>query len=148
MLYVTPPTYRHTMPTTWNPWRALRDRDHLTFAYSRHAQIGGGAIYARRGTHAAIIIDPDMPRSERNAALAHELIHDERGGLPTGAPDWIVTKEEHAVDLEVVARLVPATELRRFLEQRATVGTVTVHDVAEEFDVPTEIASSAMRSTR
>lgn len=144
MLFVTDPGYGSDMGQNWNPWRSLRARDHILFALSQHAKIGGGAIYARRGDLAAIVIDPDLGRVDRNAALAHELVHDERGGIPIGAPDWIVRKEERSVDLEVAVRLVPVDDLLRFCLARATVGPVSVADVAGEFEVPEPVARRAL----
>lgn len=149
VLFVRPPTYRRGMRRGWNPWRALRARDHITFRLADVASIGGGGLYAHYPDGDAIIlIDPALGPVDRNAALAHELVHDERGGIPVGAPAWIVRKEERQVDEVLALRLVPLEELERFCLARATVGPVSVHDVAEEFEVPPDVAARAMRMLR
>ena len=43
-------------------------------------------MYGRKGERAAIIIDPKLSQAERAAALAHELVHDERGIPPREVP--------------------------------------------------------------
>jgi hypothetical protein len=91
------------MRSAWDPWLDLSTRRHIVFELDRIAKIGGGAIYARRGDHAAIVIDPDLSARDQRAALAHELVHDERGGIAdhAGAPGtWtaVVRREERTVD--------------------------------------------------
>lgn len=136
----------------WNPWAELRDRPHITFRLTAVAAEGGGAAYYRRGNVAAIIIDPALGRRERRAALAHELIHDERGAseCPVDAPSsWlpVVHREDRRVDIEVAGRLVPPAQLLSFIARHATLETlgVTVEEVAEEFDVPEAVAERALR---
>jgi hypothetical protein len=146
MLYVTPPPYRDHMRRGWNPWSALRDRDHIRFVLDPVAEVGGGGLYARHGDCAAIVIHPELHRIDRRAALAHELIHDERGIVPTEAPQWIVSREEHLVHLEVARRLVPLDQLADFVEAHA--GPLTVADVADEFDVPPDVARRAIDMIR
>lgn len=115
------------------------------------AALAGGAAYYRSGGLAAIIIDPRLSRSERNAALAHELVHDERGGgadHPGMPASWaaVVARDEAAVDQEVARRLVPPAELARFCEVMALLDIgVTAHEVAEHFDVPPAVAGAALR---
>ena len=137
------------MRDVWDPWRELRRRDHIVFAMDRVAKIGGGAIYARRGAAAAIVIDPDLPRRERRAALAHELVHDERGGIA----DWrdshalwgaVVGREEREVEAIVARRLVPPDALEAWVGARLTVGPVLLRDVSDEFDVPDRVARVAI----
>lgn len=59
-------------------------------------------------------------------ALAHELVHDERGGgcpCPADAPPgWgvVARREEARVEATVAARLVPLDELARYVEAGST----------------------------
>lgn len=137
----------------WNPWRALRSRPHIIFRLAALPADTGGAVYWPRGARAAIVIDPALLRRERNAALAHELVHDERGGgadmegMPTS---WsaVVVRDEAAVDREVARRLVPPGELAKFCEALDLLGVgVTAHEVAEHFDVPEIVATEALRAS-
>jgi len=133
----------------WNPWHELRRRDHIIFELDPIAKLGGGALYARRGALAAIVIDPDLSRRDRRAALAHELVHDERGGIVDhyDAPaTWaaIVIREERTVQRITADRLVPTDLLADWARTRASVGPVFAFDVAEAFDVPDDIAAQAV----
>lgn len=120
------------MGTRWNPWAAQRRRAHLTL---RWATLDGLLGYLE---HHTIVLD----RRERNAVLAHELVHEERGGgidhpgMPAG---WqaIVAREELIVDREAARRLIPTDELAAFIAARVSIGPVTVEELADEFDVPT-----------
>jgi hypothetical protein len=137
------------MRSLWDPWRELAARSHIIFELDPIAQIGGGALYARRGPRAAIIIDPALSRRERRAALAHELVHDERGGVADATdapPTWaaVVAREERRVDTIVAGRLVPPAELADWLARRSTVGGVSPLDVADEYDVPLGVACLAL----
>lgn len=145
---VARPSYRVGMGG-WNPWRALRGREHLDF---RLAPLPHdlGAVYWPRGRRAAIIIDPSLTRAERNVALAHELVHDERGGgcdgswMPAG---WqvIVARDEGAVQREVARRLVPPAELAEFVSRRMDSDLETTPaEVAEEFDTTWQLAELSM----
>ena len=135
---------------SWNPWRELRRRTHIVFRLASLPAATGGAVYWPRAGRAAIIIDPRLSRSERNAALAHELVHDERGGgadHPGMPPSWaaVVARDEAAVDQEVTRRLVPPAELVRFCEVMVLLDIgVTAHEVAEHFDVPPAVADKAL----
>ncbi len=134
----------------WNPWRALRSRTHIVFRLAPLPADTGGAVYWPRAGRAALIIDPRLPRRERNAALAHELVHDERGGGAdqSGMPaSWrpVVARDEAAVDQEVARRLVPPEELVRFCEVMTLLDIgVTAFEVAEHFDVPETVATEAL----
>lgn len=134
----------------WNPWQALREREHVRFA-RRDLPGDVEGVYCVRGDRAAILLDTDLDRRQRNAVLAHELVHDERGPVPQGNPnppgwDVIVHREEQIVEREVARRLVPHGELIAFCSARAEIlGAVTVHDVSEEFDVPADVAALALR---
>lgn len=90
-------------------------------------------------------LDHRLGRRERNATLAHELVHDERGLLYVpGTPPGLVEKEEHWVRTITARRLVPPGELARYVARLDGDG-VTAMMVAEEFDVPVEIAHTALR---
>ncbi|MBA3654974.1 MAG: hypothetical protein H0W70_12370, partial [Actinobacteria bacterium] len=69
----------------WNPWRALRDRPHITFALAPLPDDTGGAVHAVEGAREAIVIDKRLGRRDRNAALTHELVHSDWGGACPGA---------------------------------------------------------------
>lgn len=140
------------MAERWNPWRALSERPHITLARNEIAKLGGGALYGRRGDEAAIVLDPGLTRSERRAALAHELVHDERGGGvehdPTLPPSMtaFVRRDEEWVDRIVADRLVPLDELEEIVDRCMDLGgTVDVVDIAEQFDVPEHVAERQLR---
>ena len=100
------------------------------------------------------MLDPALDRRRRRTALAHELIHDERG---TGCDQrdapatWavVVGREEAAVDAEVVRRMVPAAELWAIAAARAELGdALLAWEVADEFDVDETTAHAALVSLR
>jgi Zn-dependent peptidase ImmA (M78 family) len=141
------------MRSAWDPWLDLSTRRHIVFELDRIAKIGGGALYARRGAHAAIVIDPDLSSRDQRAALAHELVHDERGGIADhgGAPGtWtaVVRREERTVDAIAAQRLVPLDQLEDWARRRSTIGPILLVDVADEFDVPDRVALVAVGQLR
>lgn len=84
--------------------------------------------------------------------LAHELVHDERGGGCVEAgmpPSWadVVTRDELIVRREVADWLVPRHDLVVFIDRRVVDSApgVTAWEVSEEFDVPEEVAMLALR---
>lgn len=128
----------------WNPWRALRAREHIELVYG---DLGGCPGMCERGPFGErIVLDPTLGRIDRNAVLAHELVHLERGILysPT-TPDALVAKEEAAVEAIVADRLVPPVLLEQYLEAAGAHEGVTVAMVATEFEVPLDIAELALR---
>ncbi len=135
----------------WNPWRELRRRSHIVFRLAILPDETGGGVYWPRAGRAALIIDPRLSRVDRRAVLAHELVHDERGGGADHSdmpPSWapVVARDEAAVDQEVARRLVPADLLLRFCEVMALLDIgVMAHHVAEHFDVPESVAGVALR---
>ncbi len=129
----------------WNPWRALRARPHITHAIDPIADEAGGAVHARIGDRSAIVLSPDLDRIDRNAALAHELIHDERGIAAPWATDATMQSEERIVRRETARRLVPLDHLLAFVEARVSVEPVTVALVADEYEVPHTVAAEALR---
>lgn len=136
----------------WNPWRALRAREHVRFRLAPLPDATGGGIVAHTpdGARAAIVIDPALSLEERNAALAHELVHDERGlttadGMPTS---WgaVVAREEQTVDRITAGRLVPIDELRQVVDVMLDLhGSIEARHVAEHFEVPEPVARLAMQ---
>jgi len=127
----------------WNPWLALRQRPATEFAF---APLGGPAgCWERDAEGDLILVEAGLGRRERRVALAHELVHAERGVGHPEASGATMALEEERVRREVARRLVPPAELRRFVAARAGVGPVDVHDVAEEFDVTAEVAELACR---
>lgn len=134
----------------WKAWGALRERTHITLAFMMDLpDTTGGAVYARRGNRAVVLIDPRLDRRRRHAALAHELIHDERGidvhELPA-TPLWrpLQARDERQVDDEVARRLVPLDELERVVSLAEACGHgLEAWEVADEFDVPDEVARRA-----
>lgn len=105
----------------------------------------GGAIYGRLGDRAAIIISPGLDQTERRCALAHELVHDERGVTTPGATAATMELEEERVRRESARRLVPLEELLELVTARADVEAVTAAMVAAEFDVTVPVAAEAIR---
>lgn len=129
----------------WNPWRALRARETARLRFrSVHPSAGRGYVEVRGGLE-VITLDHDLTSVERNAGLAHELVHLERGVPEIGCPELLRAKEEAAVRRETARRLVPLDELRSFVAARAELGAVTARDVGEEFEVPIDVALEAMR---
>lgn len=60
----------------------------------------------------------------------------------------VVVRDEAAVDREVALRLVPPTELAKFLEVMDLLDVgVTAHEVGEHFDVPESVASASLRAS-
>lgn len=127
-----------------HPWRELRGREHLVVGFHPMAGEAGGAFYFRRGGRAAIVIDPRLGRRRREAALAHELIHDEWG--PCQHHDHVITcREEARVRAEVARWLVPLELLEEMASQFTEIGTlVDAHLVAEWFDVTEDVAQLAL----
>jgi hypothetical protein len=136
---------RRTAPdgAAWNPWRALRQRPATTFAF---APLGGPAgRWERDPDGDVILVEAALGRRARRVALAHELVHAERGVGHPDATGATMALEESQVRREVARRLVPPAELRRFVADRGGVGPVEPYDVAEEFDVTLEVADLACR---
>ncbi len=85
-----------------------------------------------------ILLDTSLSRVERKCALAHELVHVQRGG---GSCDPYREKEERIVDRIVAERLVPLGELMAFCHAREV---VEPWEVAEHFDVTDDVARLAL----
>lgn len=125
-------------PARWNPWRALRDADvELWFA----PLDGLRGLWERRAGADHITLESSLDRRTRRAVLAHELVHVERGiGWPLATAATMQLEEER-VWRTAIDRLAPPDAVRAFVEARATGGPVTVEDLAEEFDLPPDIAA-------
>lgn len=98
-----------------------------------------------------MILDIELGRRERKAALAHELVHDDRGGgaCVEGMPEMyrvVATREERRVARLAASHLVPVDELRAFIEARVgpELEGVTLTEVADEFDVTEAVARRAI----
>jgi hypothetical protein len=132
----------------WDPWQALHEQPEIELMVT---ELPGGALGLAvvEGPHRAILLEGRMSRVELRSALAHELIHLERGivahrqGAP---PSWsaVVAREERHVDDVVAARLVPADDLADLVAARAEVEPVTPALVAAEFDVTEGVARRAL----
>lgn len=134
------------MGSGWSPWRALREREHVTFRrVALPAGVGGGLFVRWPDGRAVVAVDEELGQAERRAVLAHELVHDERGALPAGAPAWLEAKEEAAVDAVVAERLVPSDELRAWAREAFELAdAVEAWQVAERFGVPEAVARRAV----
>jgi hypothetical protein len=137
----------------WNPWDALLERADVVVNVTSLPPGVNGA-YQARGKRRAIVLAQSLERTERTATLAHELVHDERGGGAgyRGQPDsWaaVVARDERQVDDEVARRLVPSLELGRLWRRTRSVGdTLEPWDVAAAFDVPVAVAARALELHR
>lgn len=125
----------------------LRDRPEVEFVLC-DLPAGVRAIHARRGPDRAILVSRALSPADRLAALAHELVHDERGsaGHDPHHPHWApcVAREERRVDDIVARRLVPPAELQAFVDATADIEPVTALGVAEEFEVAEHVAERAL----
>jgi hypothetical protein len=134
----------------WNPWRDLRGREHLILGMHELPDALGGGLYLPDRVHPTILLDRRLDAIERRCALAHELVHDERGGgcdHPGMPRTWgaVVGREERRVQDEAVRRLVPPEQLLEFCVRVAEVeGSLGPAEVAEEFDVTHEVAERAL----
>lgn len=126
----------------WNPWEALRARGDTTcLAYL--VLDGPHGRWERDQLGDVILLDVTLGRRARRVALAHELVHAERGiGHPV-ASEATMQLEEERVRREVARRLVPPDRLRRFARRRRSAGPLSAADVAAEFDVTDDVAELA-----
>lgn len=126
------------------PGRELRRREHIELIYDHIADEAGGAIYARRGDRAIIVLSPALRRVERTCALTHELVHDDVGIVSPPAPDLIMERVEAIVDRRTADWLLPPEDLEAWVWQRVEVEPVTVELVAQEWDVTADVAARAL----
>lgn len=128
--------------------RELRSREHIELILDDVADEAGGAIYARRGNRAMIILSTKLRRTERDAALAHELVHDDIGIVSPPAPDAIMERIEAIVDRRTADWLLPPDRLADWVRLRVEVEPITAELVAQEWDVTVEIADRALSRLR
>lgn len=134
------------------PWRVLRDRAEIEFVLC-DLPPGVRAIYAHDDEDKAILVSRALSPAERLAALAHELVHMERGGgchdpyLPE-AMRPLTVREEERVERVVADWLLPPEQLQLFVDRRAELEPITVAVVAEEFEVAEHVAERAMRQLK
>lgn len=130
----------------WNPWRALRERRHLRLVFADlPASCGGGALLEERDGSRRVVLDFRLDRTARNAVLAHELVHDEGPIWEPGGAPLLRSKVETLVNREVARRLVPLTLLARYVARVVDMDEpVHAAAVAEEFDVPLDVAQRAL----
>ncbi len=122
----------------WNPWHALRATS-ITLWFAELDPERGR--WVRRPDGDEIFLAVSLPRRSRREVLAHELVHAERGiGWP-GATAATMELEEERVWRIALRRLAPPEEVEGFVRRRATVGPVTIGDLAEEFDLSLEAAT-------
>lgn len=129
----------------WNPWRALREQGDIELEWAE-LNAGTDGLAQQEGSRRRIVLRYDLTRVERNAVLAHELIHHERGILfDETTPPPLIEKEEATVRAICTDRLVPPDRLAEFLSMwdPELIG-VSARMVAEEFDVPEDIAAHAL----
>lgn len=132
------------MSLRWNPWRALRERDHIRLGFDEVADDVGGGAYGHLGQRAVIVLSPSLNRRERSAQLAHELVHDERRVTSPAATEATMQREEATVRRLVALRLVPLDELTHYAADRPD--PVMAWEVADHFDVPEHVAWEALRA--
>jgi len=121
----------------WNPWAALRATSIELWFAPLHGERGR---WTRRPDGDEIVLEESLDRRSRQEVLAHELVHAERGvGWPDATAATMEIEEERVWRI-ALRRLVPPSQIVRFLRQRSTVGPVTVVDLAEEFDLSAEAA--------
>lgn len=137
------PAVGSTYVTEWNPWRVLRRREHLRLQYA-YLHPSRGRIVEHPDGLRTITLDRRLDQVQRNATLSHELVHDELDLLwCPGLPPAVEQKVEHLVERISDERLLPATDLAAFVEEHR--GQMVVSwMVAEEFEVPTDVASRCL----
>lgn len=139
---------------SWDPWWEAECRVGLQVVVRRlPAELAPAIWYPYRGRR-WVVLDDRLDGAGLRAALAHELVHDERGGGADGVgmpSAWapVVDRDEAACNREVARRLVPATRLAAFCAERAAFGSgVTPEHVGEEFEVPRWVAALALDGLR
>ena len=122
----------------WNPWAALRASSIDLWFAPLHGERGR---WTRRADGDEILLDETLDRQARQEVLAHELVHAERGvGWPEATAATMEAEEERVWRI-ALRRLAPPAEIHRFLRARASVGPVTIADLAEEFDLSADAAA-------
>lgn len=132
-------------------WRVLRDDYPEVELDVCDLPEGVSAIYVTDGEDSAVLINRRMSPVDRLAALVHEIAHHRRGGgchVPDASPllQSLARKEEARVDVLVADEMLPPAKLLAYVEQRAEIdGMVLARDVAEDLEVPVDVADLALR---
>lgn len=106
--------------------------------------------YVSDGETAVIAVDRDLPPAERDAVIAHERAHHERGGSGhrADAPEgWhvAVAREEARVDGLVAERLAPDPVVHQVVRRLGDLGeAVTAQGVADELGVSRSVAQRSL----
>jgi Zn-dependent peptidase ImmA (M78 family) len=130
-------------PDPWNPWKTLSADRQVVLQFTTLDEPGGYYLPRRRRGRATIYLDKRLGQVDRNAVLAHELLH-HRDGSGSWDPDLSRRRCRQLWD-EAAALLVPGPRLARLGWVRAEAGgTFDVWDVAEEFRVPEHVARRAL----
>ncbi|MBF6133483.1 hypothetical protein IU501_10780 [Nocardia otitidiscaviarum] len=115
----------------WNPWRHVGRRYPHIEVDCTHALPG-----KKRGswTTKGIFIDRGLGQAARRCALAHEIVHLERG--PVSRDPHLARREERIVSIVAAKRLIPLASLTEALMWSAP---DNAHELAEELwvDLPT-----------
>lgn len=85
----------------WNPWRAVQGLDGVSVDTRWQLPEGQSGAYDESGK--TIYLCRSLTQVQRRSALTHELVHAHRG--PPGGDEWLIDKEERAVD-QISARLL------------------------------------------
>jgi Zn-dependent peptidase ImmA (M78 family) len=115
-----------------------------------HLPAGLRGCYISDGETAVIAVDRNLPEAEREAVIAHELAHHERGGSGHRAdapPSWrvVVAREEERVDRLVAERLAPDPVVQRVVRRLGDLGeAVTAEGVADELGVARSVAHRSL----
>jgi hypothetical protein len=106
--------------------------------------------YISDGEVAVVAVDRNLPAAEREAVIAHELTHHERGGSGHRADSpegWrvVVAREEARVDRLVAERLAPDPVVQRVVRRLGDLGeAVTAEGVADELGVARSVAQRSL----
>lgn len=129
-----------------NPWKTLKATPEVMLRMERlDDSLGGGCYVPDPVTGLGLIkLDRRLTQRERNAVLAHELWHHERGG---GCNDPAADRVECRRIWRLVAEdQVPDDELRvLWVEAERSGRTIGPAEVAERFGTTEEVAVLAMR---
>lgn len=113
--------------TRYSPWGDLASREHLTLAVTRLPSGRGWWMPDLDG----IALDDRQSQAELRCALAHELVHAERGDTPCrdDNPRVALRQEQHA-DRTAARRLVTVERLAAGL-----LWALDEHELADELNV-------------
>jgi hypothetical protein len=130
----------------WQPWAELDRRTYIDLV-KRPMPDYFGTIEELSNGRRRITLDCGLDERQQRATLTHELVHDDLDLLyDDDTPVPLVAKMEALVEDETARRLVPPTELDRYVRERIrNGGAVTWRDVAEWFDVPRDVCEAAFK---